>query len=313
MLKKIYTSTKGFLSTVNGLAYLKSWDAFLILGTQTNARFAKGFMDGSEVKLGSPPSNIVLMRRVNGGACVGSAWSSGDIWAVDEITGIYDLNHRLSSGVLSYPGTLNGGCLVDDEAGINLVGSSHDLKAYSLNTGALEWTLAGVLPAPAGFGAIHWVAPGRVMCVSGYNTGTLALVDYHKRETLWRSSVGAVPTASAFNSTHNLLLTLDSSRRVSLWALEFVPATLSTPAFVPAPAQVHRLMGYEVRVRLTGDAGEPCEDYWVEWSLLGEPPKGQLEKTYAKTDKDGYAWNFWFGPAGAGETGSETIATEVVV
>ena len=45
----------------------------------------------------------------------------------------------------------------------------------------------------------------------------------------------------------------------------------------------------------------------------GEPPKGQLEKEYSETDESGYATNFWFGPAGAGETGEETLKVSVIV
>jgi hypothetical protein len=51
----------------------------------------------------------------------------------------------------------------------------------------------------------------------------------------------------------------------------------------------------------------------VHWSLKGLPARGYLLKDKSKTDADGYAENFYFGPAAVGEVGSETIQVRVAV
>lgn len=52
-------------------------------------------------------------------------------------------------------------------------------------------------------------------------------------------------------------------------------------------------------------------DYWIHWELLGTPPKGSLLKNKSKTDSQGQAENFYFGPADS--LGEETIKVGVIV
>jgi hypothetical protein len=117
---------------------------------------------------------------------------------------------------------------------------------------------------------------------------------------------------AAYDCLHRLIVTVETDLKVRLFTLDPVPATLSSPVFVPAEAHHHRLTGGRVQTRLTGGDGEPCGNYWIHWNLLGSP-KGELLKDKSKTDGNGYAENYYYGPPPSGTIGEETILVSVKV
>jgi len=93
-----------------------------------------------------------------------------------------------------------------------------------------------------------------------------------------------------------VLAAIGTDHRTRVYCREAWPFTLSNPVFEP-PA-VYGLKGNIVKVRLTGQEGEPCPGWWVHWELEGVmgAPLGYLDKYVSRTDKDGWAWNTYFGP-----------------
>ena len=69
-----------------------------------------------------------------------------------------------------------------------------------------------------------------------------------------------------------------------------------------------------MRVRLTGQDGEPLPGWWVNWELEGVGGEiiGSLDKYGNLTDADGYASNLYIGPDD-GSTGQCKIKARVVL
>ena len=70
------------------------------------------------------------------------------------------------------------------------------------------------------------------------------------------------------------------------------PNTLSNPAAVET---IERGKASQIRVRLTGDAGEACPNELINWTITSGP--GALSITQSVTDEDGYAYNRYAAPA----------------
>ena len=83
------------------------------------------------------------------------------------------------------------------------------------------------------------------------------------------------------------------------------PDTLSNPELLDIVSPLHPVQGTRIRTRLTSvvtghptQAFEPVKDWLVDWNLLG---LGSIQRSQSKTDEDGYADNYYFGPlTGAG-------------
>ncbi len=118
---------------------------------------------------------------------------------------------------------------------------------------------------------------------------------------------------AAFDCIHNLVISVESDKLVRLYTTT-PPRPISRPRVFPATDQ-HRLMGSRVLTRLTGSAGEVAR-LLDQWSLAGipaDPPKGALLTNVSKTDANGYAENYYFGPREVGSTGYELIQVGVRV
>ena len=96
---------------------------------------------------------------------------------------------------------------------------------------------------------------------------------------------------AAYDSAFHVLVSIGTDNKTRVYCREAWPYALSNPVF--DPATVYGLKGNTVKVRLTGQEGEPCPGWWVHWELasVGGAPLGYLDKYVSKTDKDGYAWN----------------------
>jgi hypothetical protein len=111
---------------------------------------------------------------------------------------------------------------------------------------------------------------------------------------------------AAYDFNHGLVLTIETDGKVRTYLTTPAPASLSAPVFTPST--VRCLRGHQVSCRLTGDQGEPCPGYVVDWSLVSS--QGWLKQRQTVTDDQGYASNYYFGPrSGAG--GTETLQAEV--
>ena len=142
-----------------------------------------------------------------------------------------------------------------------------------------------------------------------HDTGDVALVDYQGKKVLWKSKVRPCRW-SAYDCLHDLIITVESDKLVRIYLLNPVPATLTAPTFTPA---AQRFQGCVVKTRLRGAHGEVCPGYWVRWEITGSPPKGARFKLASKTDENGYAENFYYGPAQGEEIGAETLKVSVKV
>jgi len=308
MLELTYTSSRTFTIysgfTPFHLAYLRSWDAMVLFGYQ---KLDKLFRDGSQANLGVANTYLSMGNRVGGR----HFWFSGsDFLAADEITGQYHYSEILNPTWKPNAGACRNGDYLDEVAGLFLHSqTSGKIEVFGLADGVK----LGEILDPGGpyYDNLAYAGQGKVMAFH-HGTGKLALVDYLNRTVVFKSKVNPC-WRSAYDCLHNLVITIQSDRKVRVYALVPLPATLSAPAFMPTAPHQHRLLGSMVQTRLTGDQGEACGGWWVHWSLKGLPAKGYLLKDKSKTDANGYAENFYFGPAAVGEVGSETIQVRVVV
>ena len=232
-------------------------------------------------------------------------------YGADEITGQPLYNEILNPAWLIPLGLYRTGDYVDDRAGLFFHNApAGAIQIYRLADGQLLQTFN--LPGVSGYGDFLAPAGGARLLAAQKSTGKVALLDYQQGAVLWQSRVRPFCGAT-YDLRHDLIITLETDGKIRLYLLTPVPAVLSAPAWTPAVTEVHRLHGYPVQVRLTGDAGEPCPGYWIEWSLAGSPAKGSLLRPRTRTDAEGYAANYYFGPAGAGDTGLETIQAQVII
>lgn len=311
MLESLYTSTKEltFSGTPAFMGYVTSWDAMVLFN---GASLDKIFRDGTQANLGQTPLTWGIGGR-QGGRHFWMPYSTDpiDCYGADDITGQPHFDDVLNPTWPIPFGTWRVGDCLDDRLGYFLhnAGGGGLINIYRLADGYLlgSVTMAGVglfdFLAPAGDG---------VALACDKESGVVALLDYVNQAWIWQSSV-PVFLCAAYDSRHDLVITLQSDKKIRIFLALPYAATLADPIFVPTITEAHRLHGYKVRTRLTGAGGEPCPGYWIEWSLLGDPAKGYLEKAVSKTDQDGYAWNFYFGPAAVGDTGQETIKVKVTI
>ena len=95
------------------------------------------------------------------------------------------------------------------------------------------------------------------------------------------------------------------------------PDALSNPELLDVGSPLHPVQGTRLRTRLTSavtghptQTFEPVKDWLVDWNLLG---LGSLERSQSKTDSNGYATNYYFGPlTAAGLPAQEEIGVSVL-
>jgi hypothetical protein len=305
MLELLYTSNKTLTLATFGspvfFAYEQAWDAFLFSDGQ---KLYKVFRDGSQFSIGVPPGGAALDNRL------GSRhfWQfNGLCYGADDFTGQYDPLALLNPS-WTIPAAVfvrDPGNFLDDEEGLYLVrAGSGRIAVYRLGDGTLLNTIT--VPGSPYYDNLVPVRPGYILALHAAS-GQAALLDYLGSQVVWQGTVLPFRLA-AYDARYNLIVTFQPELALRIYLLTTVPTSLSNPEFYPTVSRVERLTGYPVRVRLTGVAGEPCPDYVVNWA---PPNLGFLEKVQSLTDQDGYAWNFYFGPAAA--VGTETIQAEVVI
>jgi hypothetical protein len=304
MLELLYTSTKVLTTPVGYsyprfMAYIKSWDAMV---AYFGSLIYKVFRDGSQAYLGNTDSSWINGNRVLGQQFYFEFTYGTPAWCygADEITGqvYFDLILNPNAKVLPIIGSY-----LDDRTGLYLrAGAS--ISVYRLSDGVQVGTIS------PGFIThnLAYVSQGRVMAFK-HDSGDVALIDYLGNQVLWKSKIGPCRW-SAYDCIHNLIVTIETDKRVRVYLLTPVPTTLTAPTFTPA---AKRFQGCVVKTRLTGASGEVCAGYLVRWEITGVPPKGALWRTATLTDSDGYAENFYFSPREDEPIGSETLKASVVI
>jgi hypothetical protein len=316
MLTQIYTSTKIISyqqpSVIPAhMSYIRDWDALVLWNYQ---RLDKIFRDASQCVLASSITGITNAYYLNriGGRHAWARWTSGpvafNIYGCDNITGLLHDEELLNPSWKPLVGQIKTGSYVDDFKGYLITGySSGKIRIYNLENGFVVVDID--IPGGPNYDNICYVKEGVVVAIH-HSTGKIAIIDYYNFIILFQSGVGAC-LRSAYDCLHNIFITLQSDKKTRVYTMDVVPSNLLNPEFIPSVPHQHRLMGSLVRTKLTGSYGGPCEGWCVDWEILGAPPKGWLQKTQSGTDKDGYAWNYYFGPRAVGEIGSETIKVTV--
>ena len=313
MLELLYISTRTI--TLNSgqtpacLVYLQAWDACLLLNYST---LDKVFRDGTQLNLGIPIGTWLMGGRQGGQHFWIAPNDANPVYGygADEITGQPHFDEILNPDWLIPLGTYRSGDFIDDRLGWFFHNSgAGEVQQYRLADGQLMQTF--IIPDGPLYDFLVSAGGGRLLACHK-STGKVALLDYQQGAVLWQSVVRPFWCAT-YDLRHDLIITLESDLKIRLYLPTPVPAVLSAPAFMPAAPEVHRLHGYPVQTRLTGDSGEPCPGYWIEWSLLGDPAKGYLSRPRSKTDANGYADNFYFGPAASGDLGVETVRAQVII
>ena len=311
MLELLYTSAKTLTSDISyggpvALVYIGSWDAFLL---RNGLLLQKLFRDGTQATMGQLGggwgSFWSLGSRVNARAYwINNGAQNGLIYAADEVScqSCPDQILNPTWPLSSIPDMQSGSNYVDDWNGVYVCnGGTIRASFYRLADG----TLLGQVEI-VGYDSFAYIGCNQVMAFQ-HSTGKVAVIDYRNQIILWKSAVDPA-LVYAYDSRHNLVVTAGADLKVRVYLTTPLPASLSDPEFYPAAATVTRLQGYPVRVRVLGDAGEPCPGFWVNWAV---PTLGYLQKILSRTDADGYAWNYYFGPSL--DTGEELLSAEVAI
>ncbi|SFL93420.1 hypothetical protein [Nitrosomonas communis] len=108
-----------------------------------------------------------------------------------------------------------------------------------------------------------------------------------------------------YSPKYDIWLRLTSERKLYVHASRPRPYALSDPiGSVPVRGKVSTYS-----VQLTGDAGEPCPDELIDWSLeIGSV--GQLKNTQSRTDASGYATVDYLAPV-VGALGNVIVKAEL--
>jgi len=331
MLELIYTSPRKVFDTwdsskaVSGAAFHHVWDAMIMrldgaqLGGPTNKGFFKVFKDGHVRQCGDWNA-IISTTKINemaGGRLWTAKWSGGypnitsAMYYLDAFTVMPE-----STPILTKTWTQMIGYAGDDFLDLNrnllLLLSTYYLRAYNLADMSLAWQMD--LRATGDNGVyynIHWVSDGKIMLSGTYTWRTdtrLLFIDYRTQEITLRTVINTYRIAT-YDSRCGVVFAINQNGYVEIYYPKPIPAFVSNPVFVDDPTVFG---GTPVSCEVLGSVQEPCEGWIVRWYLTNG--LGGLEKEKTKTDENGMAYNFYFGPGDINKVGlSETIRAEVII
>jgi hypothetical protein len=301
MYEKVYTSSKtitlpGSGETWGQMVYNKTWDSIFAISSM---RWWRIFRDGTAKPYGKISGSYSIFGRVGGYPCSGIG-TVGRFYACNDINGLPDQNtilnpdHVFSIG-LNWPSTEAG--YVDDLNQVVLRYSYGTLQVFDINTGLLLRSISsGITGSSYPRGSISWAGDGLV-CIIIPSTGKVAFVDYLSLNESVETGAIDVCLMAVYDCLNKVIISLSSDKRVRVYVRDSWPVTLSNPVFVPTT--VRAAVGNTVKVRLTGQTGEPCVGWWIHWELQsvgGLGPYGSLVHEVSETDENGYAWNTYCGP-----------------
>jgi len=297
MYEKTFESTK--LATPKDSAapwtqmiFVTPWDAFFCANMW---EWARVFRDGTRVAYGVPSGGYTPLPRVGGYAAFYSG--NGRVYGAYEIDQLPNPNEVLNPDWLidySHASSSLVGAFIDDRNQRYLhQPNASSVRVYDLRTGAV----LGAITHNTGeyFKSLNWVQHGQVAGICS-GSGKVKIMDYLSGMNVVEAGRIDPHRVAAYDSAFNVLVAIGTDHKTRVYCREAWPYTLSNPVF--DPAAVYGLKGNTVKVRLTGQEGEPCPGWWIHWELVGVggAPLGYLDKYVSQTDKDGWAWNLYFGP-----------------
>jgi len=110
------------------------------------------------------------------------------------------------------------------------------------------------------------------------------------KKVLWKSKIRPCRW-SAYDCLHDLVITVESDKLVRIYLLNPVPVTLTAPPSPRGP----EVPGCVVKTRLKERTGKLARATGYA-GRLPESSQGALFKMASKTDENGYAENFYYGP-----------------
>ena len=287
------------------LCFVSTWDAFL---AQSGYEWARVFRDGTKVKFGAPSGGYVMIGRVKGFPAYWS-YANGKVYSAFEITGLINTSEVLNPHWnIPYASAVK---FIDDINQVYLFQTYiNRIEIHNLETGVK----VGHIYHDSGeqFTSLSWVQQGQVagMCKT---SGKVCIMDYLSSDPqiLATGRIGPF-VVGAYDTAFKLFVTIGTDHKVRIYTGELLPNGLSVPVFTPAV--VHGLNATKVKVRLTGQGGEPLPGWWVTWALegVGGGIIGSLDKYGTPTDDEGYASNLYIGPDD-GSTGQCKIKAQVVL
>jgi len=316
-LELIYTSTRTVpnvsgLLTTDVAVYLPNWDAVLTrLAISSYGNLFKVFRDGTAVCIGNKMNTLVHGSLVGGGGVALIPVPGGyDAYELDPIAGQPDFARKLNGAVLDGNFILQG-ILFDPAQGLlyNRGAAGRTVERRRLSDGEVVSSFPIETDTQVTYHAYQYAGVGRGVAVSYDSPGRVVFFDFNAGEIILASELGLGARIIAYDHLHRLVIAVLPDGHVKVFTSEALPATLSPPELIPATAG--KLKGNALTTRLTGSRGEPIGDAWVKWRLAGD--KGSLEKPYTRTDANGYAVNYYYGPETDLGLGQETVMVEVVV
>jgi len=318
MNEKIFESTKlaqafrpdGVADPWQSLCYVITWDAFL---AQSTYEWSRVFRDGTKVKFGRPSGTYYMLGRVRGFPAYWSPWTL-TVCPAFEVNGLPNPNEVLNPNwnISSSLGpTPTSGRFIDDINQVYLHQPSiNQIDIYNLETGVKVGEI--VHNTGERFISLAWVQQGQVagMCKT---SGKVCIMDYLSSDPQILATGHIDPfKVGAYDTAFKLFVTIGADHKVRIYTGELLPNGLSVPVFTPAT--VSGINANEVKVRLTGQGGEPLVGWWVNWELEGVDGEiiGSLDKYGSLTNAEGYASNLYIGPDD-GSTGQCKIKAQVVL
>jgi len=314
MNEKLFESTKlaqldYALDSWQSLCYVSTWDAFL---AQSVFEWSRVFRDGTKVKFGKPSGSYTMLARVKGFPAYCS--TAGIVYSAFEINGLPNPNERLNPNwtiPLGLRPTTTTGRFIDDVNQVYLhQPNANRIDIYSLETGVKVGEI--VHNTRECFVSLSWVQQGQVagMCKT---SGKVCIMDYLSSDPQVLGTGNISPfKVAAYDTAFKLFVTIGTDHKVRVYNGELLPTGLSAPVFTPVT--VSGINANEVKVRLTGQGGEPLAGWWVNWELedVGGGIIGSLDKYGTPTNAEGYASNLYIGPDD-GSTGQCKIKASVVL
>jgi len=321
MYEKVYTAltplsiaTPGYLSA---FMFSKTWDAVLGIG---GGQWFRVFHDGSFAVYGSGSSNWNAGQRI-GGLPVLALAGDGIVYGTFEVNGVPNYNEVLNPdfALTNTNGFYIGYSpfFIDDVNGVFVWrDTANTFTVRSLADGSLIRTITHGLNIS--YSHLSWAGPGQLcaICPSHGSPSPVAKVlffDYLGDEGVIETGSLEECTLATYDCLCKVFLTYtNADKLIRVYVRSADPANLSNPAFTTSPVGVG---ASEVKVRLTGNDGEPCVGWMINWELdasEGSGPFGSLSKYASMTDEEGYAATTYFGPRD-GETGDTIIKAWVEV
>lgn len=298
MVELIFAGTKSvFNLQYKPFGYHQPWGAFFSIDDTGVSAIgqAKVFLDGTAVSVGKKIGTTYWGTSPYG---MVAGWNN-NVYSTEPLIvrplWHQQLNTPSSFNMLAYP------FAVDQDNGLLI---AYTGRVYDLVTGTEKCRgYIGVNQLAA-----HYYAPGQVIFFNPYGWNCF-IYDYMSEEVISKFTLPSSIRNYAYDPVNKVIVVQMSTYKLNLYTTTDIGYTLSAPSFT-APILTKTYGGSQVVVRLTDKDGDGVPKKWIHWELFAL--RGDLEFDRTLTDTDGYAYNYYYGPAGT-NLGSETLTAYVVV